>query len=354
MREFEFMSVDWDSVRLMQAGQFKQETWYLEELTRWALARGRISGLLHLSDGGVSRPSPEGDQTYSLTVRGCIAVGRLGHRIEIEDSPAAAVRGTIEARQTIVPLFVGVARLARTHEPQLHSSVDTSLVGSAGRRPLYALAADSGDDAFDWLQIAQFERTPGGLEIDRAFIPESMFLSSHAAQWRAWAELGRLTGQCLDVLVKNSSASVPRWAAACALASSVGIAARAGEARTYPREYVAQMLGVLASQRAQLMTLPSPNLKLYQDTLDLLDETLGCFDEADWTMAQAFFRLRECWERLLTLYPPLLASLEAAVPVPERRTLDHETVVPAPPPRPNDDEDPRPDPPRRGNFMSRK
>ena len=46
MRKFDLVSVDWDSVRLMQAGQFKQETFYLEELVRWTLQRGRIAGLL--------------------------------------------------------------------------------------------------------------------------------------------------------------------------------------------------------------------------------------------------------------------------------------------------------------------
>ena len=83
MRKFDLVSVDWDSVRLMQAGQFKQETFYLEELVRWTLQRGRIAGLLHLADDGVSRPSPEGDRVYSVVVRGCLAVGRQGQIIEI-------------------------------------------------------------------------------------------------------------------------------------------------------------------------------------------------------------------------------------------------------------------------------
>ncbi len=65
--------------------------------------------------------------------------------------------------------------------------------------------------------------------------------------------------------------------------------------------------------------------------------------------------IRDCFERLLHLYPPLLESLEAAAPQPERRQLDHETVVAAPIPRRGQTEDPEPEPIRRlGNFMRRK
>jgi len=352
MREFDLVSVDWDSVRLMQAGQFKQETFYLEELMRWTLQRGRIAGLLHLADDGISRPSPEGERLYSVTVRGCFAVGRQGQVIEVPDDPALAVRGTIAAEATAVPLYIGASLTERAEEPHLHSSVDTGLLGCRGRRRQYRLSADTDDDSFDWVQIAQFERTPSGLSVDRAFIPESMFLSSHAGQWRAHQGLRAVAQAGLDALVKHSSASVQRYSAASALAGSLGPAAHRADGRTEPRVYLDRIGGVLLGQRAQLGALPSPGLKLYQDTLDALGDTLNYLETADWTVGQAFVMARACFERLLQLYPPLLEALEAAAPAPERRLLDHDAVVPAQRPQ---EEVARAEPPRRpGNFMWRK
>lgn len=360
MRKFDLVSVDWDSVRLMQAGQFKQETFYVEELVRWTLQRGRIAGLLHLGDDAVSRPSSEGDRLYSVIVRGCLAVGRQGQIIEIPEDPALALRGTIEAVATRVPLYVGASLTERALEPHLYSSVDTGLLGCSGRRPRYFLSADNSDDTVDWVQIAQFEKTASGLAPDRAYIPETMFLSSHAGQWRAQQDLRTLARQALELLVKHSSAAVQRYAAATALAGSLGPAARSADANLYPRAYMDQIGGILAAQRAQLLALPSPGLKIYQDTLDQLEDTLNYLETAEWTMGQAFLMARECLDRLTQLYPPLLAALEAAIPAPERRLLDHETVVAASSPRGNqggnhtEDAEPGDTPRRTGTFMWRK
>ena len=361
MRKFDLVSVDWDSVRLMQAGQFKQETFYLEELVRWTLQRGRIAGLLHLADDAVSRPSPEGDRLYSVTVRGCLAVGRQGRIIEIPDDPALALRGTVEARANLVPLYVGASLVERAPEPHLYSSVDTGLLGCRGLRPAYLLSADNSDDTVDWVQIAQFEKTTTGLSVDRSFIPETMFLSSHAGQWRAQQELRSLTRQALDLLVKHSSGAVQRYAAATALAGSLGPLAGIADGNASPRVYMGGVGGILAAQRAQLLALPSPGLKIYQDTVDHLEDTLNYLETAEWTMGQAFLMARECLDRLIQLYPPLLAALEAAAPAPERRQLDHETVVVARDPRGGPamsrEEDPAAvETPRRsgGGFMWRK
>ena len=78
-------------------------------------------------------------------------------------------------------------------------------------------------------------------------------------------------------------------------------------------------------------------------------------------MGQAFALVRECLDRLISLYPPLLAALEAAFP--ERRLLDHETVVAARDPRGSqgiqpasrENDPPTEEAPRRtGGFMWRK
>jgi hypothetical protein len=360
MRKFDLVSVDWDSVRLMQAGQFKQETFYLEELVRWTLQRGRVAGLLHLADDAVSRPSPEGDRLYSIVVRGCLAVGRQGQIIDIPDDPTLALRGTIEAHATLVPLYVGSSLVERAPEPHLHSSVDTGLLGCRGLRPSYQLSSDNSDETIDWVQIAQFEKTTTGLSPDRSFIPETMFLSSHAGQWRAQQELRTLARQALDLLVKHSSPAVQRYAAATALAGSLGPLAGVTDGNLSPRVYMGGVGGVLMAQRAQLLALPSPGLKIYQDTVDQLEDTLNYLETAEWSMGQAFLMARECLDRLLQLYPPLLAALEAAAPAPERRLLDHETVVAARDPRGVQDVSREDDPaavetPRRtGGFMWRK
>ena len=359
MRKFDLVSVDWDSVRLMQGGQFKQETFYLEELVRWTLQRGRVAGVLHLADDAVSRPSPEGDQLYSVVVRGCLAVGRQGRIIEIPDDPALALRGTLEARAGRVPLFVGSSLVERASEPHLHSSVDTGLLGCRGLRPAYRLSSDDGDDTVDWVQIAQFEKTASGLSLDRSFIPETMFLSSHPGQWRAQQELRAQARQALDLLVQHSSAAVQRYAAAAALAGSLGPLAGVVDGNLSPRIYLSGVGGILLAQRIQLLALPSPGLRIYQDTLDQLGDTLNYLETADWAMGQAFGMARECLDRLIQLYPPLLEALEAAVPAPERRLLDHETVVAARDPRtgapPGREDDPTPadTPPRPRRFMWR-
>jgi len=360
MRKFDLVSVDWASVRLMQAGQFKQETFYLEEMVRWTLQRGRTAGLLHLADDAVSRPSPEGDRLYSVVVRGCLAVGRQGQIIEIPDDPTLALRGTIEARSTLVPLYVGSSLVERAPEPHLYSSVDTGLLGCSGLRPSYRLSADNSDETTDWVQIAQFEKTTTGLSLDRSFIPETMFLSSHGGQWRAQQELRTLARQALDLLVKHSSPAVQRYAAATALAGSLGPVAGIVDGNMSPRTYMGGIGGILMAQRAQILALPSPGLKIYQDTVDQLEDTLNYLETAEWTMGQAFLMARECLDRLAQLYPPLLAALEAAAPVPERRLLDHETVVAARDRRTQQPADREEDPaavetPRRtGGFMWRK
>ena len=329
MREFDLVSIDWDTVRLMQAGQFKQETFYLEELSRWMLQRGRYSGLMHLEDDGVSQPSPEGERTYSVTVRGCIGVTPQGRIIEIPDNRQMAVAGTIEARATLVPLYLGVAINAREREPQLYPAVDTGLLGCGGLRPRYQLASDDNDDRVDWLQIAQFEKTTAGLRLSRDYIPECLFISSHAGLLRAQEEIGGLAKQALDVLTKESSVQPARFAVAAALTGSLGPAARVVDGRLAPRAYVDRLAGVLASQRAQLLALPPPGLKIYQDTLDILQDTLSYLDAAEWTLGQSLALARECFERLVQLYAPLLKAMESAAPAPERQTLEHRTVVEA-------------------------
>ncbi len=355
MRKFDLVSVDWDSVRLMQAGQFKQETFYLEELVRWSLQRGRIAGLLSLAEDGISRPSPEGDRLYSVVVRGCQAVGASGQVIDVPDESALALRGVIEANATIVPLYVGVSKSEHDPEPQLYSSVDTGLLGCRGLRRLYRLSSDNSDQAMDWVQIGQFEKTASGLALDRDFFPEALFLSSHAGLRRAQQALRALAQQGLDLLVRHSSAAIQRYAVAATLAGSLGPAARAVDDHTYPRAYFDQLGGILAAQRAQILALPSPGLRLYQETVDGLEDTLAYLETAEWTLGQAFLMIRECLERLLRLYPPLLESLEAAAPLPERRLLDHETVAVAQGPRRSQaqEEEPDPEPPRRSGIFMR-
>ena len=356
MREFDLVSVDWDTVRLMQAGQFKQETFYQEELGRWMLQRGRYSGVLHLEDDGVSLPSPEGGSAFSVTVRGCIAVTGMGRIIEIPDDRQLAVSGSLEARTTLVPLYVGVAVTGREKEAQLYPSVDTGLLGCGGLRRRYALSSDATDDSMDWVQIAQFEKTTTGLRASREYIPECLFLSSHGGLWTAQEAISSLAKQALDVLTKQSSSSPARYAVAAALCGSLGPAARVVDGRLSPRAYVDRLAGVLAAQLAQLLTLPPPGLKLYQDTVDLLRETLAYLDASEWTLGQSLALARECFDRLLQLYGPLLKALEAAAPAPTQRTLEHETVVRATQPNvpPSREEDP-PEPPKRPTgFMWRK
>ena len=332
MRSFDLISIDWDSVRLLQAGQFKQETFYLEELVRWILQRGRIHGLLHLADGGVSPPSPAGEQMFSVSVHGCIAVAEDGGMIEIPDDPGLALRGTIEARYTTVPLYIGVSRLERSAEPEIYPSIDTGLLQCGGLRRQYHLSADDSDTAVDWFQVAQFERTPTGLHPDPGFLPECLFLSSHDGLWGAQDEIKSLANQALDALEKHSTNAVPVYAVAAALAGSLGPAARLVDARLHPRAYVDRLAGVLAAQRSQLRTIPSQNLSVYQEALEQLDATLKYLEpETEWALGEALRRAAECFRRLLRLYPDLLKSLNVmpAERPQERGDAGHEIAIPA-------------------------
>jgi hypothetical protein len=328
MREFNLASIDWDSVRLMQAGQFKQETYYLEELVRWVLQRGRIYGLLHLTDEGISRPSPEGGAMYSVVVRGCFGVADAGSIIEIPDDPALALRGTIEARGNLVPLYIGTSRIERAADPELYPSVDVGLLQCGGRRRLYTLSSDDADTNFDWLQIAQYEKTPMGLSLDGNYIPECMFLSSYGGMWQTQKGIQQLAVAALKTLQQHSDDVVAVFSAASSLAASLGPAGRKVDERLHPRAYMDQMAGVLTAQRYQLGALPKPNDILYQQTLDQLDRTLSYFD-TEWTPGQAFLLVRECFERLLNLYPILLQSLHTVTGPQETRKLGFDTVVSA-------------------------
>lgn len=335
MREFDLASIDWDTVRLMQAGQFKQETQYLEELVRWTLQRGRIFGLLRLADGGVSRPSPEGDQTFSVSVRGCFAVGEQGYLIDVPDDVSGAIRERIEARALTVPLYIGVAKVERDREPELHPSVERGLLQCGGLRRTYRLATDNHDDGFDWLQIAQFEKTTDGLVADPGWIPECVFLSSHAGLRSAQRQIQALAQRALETLASSSGDVVPVFAAATALAGSLGPAARVVNNRLAPRAYMDRLAGVFAAQFSQLRALPSPNLPEYQIALDKLEETLHYLDDAnqEWIMGQALTLARECFERLLDLYAPLLKSLSTvAMPAAPRQTGEWNLAEPAPRP----------------------
>jgi hypothetical protein len=312
-----------------------QETFYLEELVRWMLQRGRVFGILHLQDDGISRPSPEGAQSYSVSVRGLFAVAEAGSIIEIPDDPRLSLRGNIEATTPTVPLFVGVSRAEKAREPEFHSSLDTGLMQCGGLRRKYVLSADNSDANIDWLQIAQFEKTTTGLGPDPYFIPECMFLSSCALLWQTQKEIQTLARQLLAQLEQLSAkelttATLPLYSAAMTLAGSLGPAARMVDDNLNPRAYADRLVGVLASQRGQLGALPNPNLSSYHQALEQLDATLNYF-EGEWTMGQAMGQIKTCFERLLRLFPELLAKLgNVSAPV-ERREVGHDDVVPKTP-----------------------
>ena len=332
MREFDLVSIDWDSVRLMQAGQFSHETYYLEELQRWTLQRGRVAGVLHLADDGIARPSPEGNQMFSVSVRGCFAVADNGHIIDIPDDRSLAIEGMIEARTATVPLYVGVSVVERASEPELYPSVSTGLLQCGGRRRQYLLATDNSDDGYDWAQVAQFVKTASGLAIDQEYIPECMFMSSHALQWEMQEQVQALAKESLDALEKNSSEAIQVFTTAAALAGSIGPAARLVNGKIHPRAYVDRLTGIFVSQQTQLRALPKINLAIYTETLNQLRDTLAYLDGGDWTMGQALVMARECFERILKLYPPLLKELGKIAAPMERVSVGHETVVAAPTP----------------------
>src|SRR5262245_3785723 len=140
MREFDLVSINWDTVRLLQAGQFKQETVYHEELLRWALQRSGIFGVIRMEEDSVSLPTPEGDRMFSVKVRGCSGVAAMGSIVEIPEEREAAIQGLVEAHGATVPLYVGVARTERAIEPSLRSAKDTGLMHCGGLRAKYILS----------------------------------------------------------------------------------------------------------------------------------------------------------------------------------------------------------------------
>ena len=256
-------------------------------------------------------------------------MGANGYLFEIPDDARLAVRGHIEARQNIVPLYIGVAKTERQPEPDLHPSVEMGLLQCGGRRRAFALGSDNADARYEWLQIAQFEKTPDGLAFDSNYVPECMFLSAHAAQWRGHKAIVERASQALDALQKHSTEAVGVWAAALALAGSLGPAAVSVDSRLHPHAYVERLAGVLTTQRTQLLALPDPNLSLYQQALDDLSDFTR-YVASEWTMGQALQRALRCMELLLQLYPPLLQRLGAPGPEPERQVMEHDIAVPVP------------------------
>jgi hypothetical protein len=335
MREFDLVSIDWDSVRILQAGQFKQETFFHKELVRWVLQRGRVIGVMHLEDDGISRPIQEGERSFRVTVRGCLAVAENGHIIEIPDDEALAVEGYLEAYAATVPLFVGVSKIGNAREPEIYPTIDTGLLQCGGLRYDYRLASDDNDDSYDWLQVGQFIRTANGLAPDPNYIPECVFLSSHAGLWNGQKEIQQLAAQAMDALVKNSTKSVQAvavYAVAAALAGSLGPASRVVHSTMHPRAYIDRLAGIFASQQSQLLALPNPNLAIYQQTLNQLRDTLDYLEDPAWTLGQAILMAKECFNKLLNLYPPLLQSLSAMPSVAPTQRGDWETAIPATPP----------------------
>lgn len=328
MREFDLSAVDWDTVRLIQAGQFKHERHYHEELVRWVMFRGGIQGVLRLDDEGISFPSPVGGMGYSVKLRGITAVTEQGRIIEIpEDEP---LEGTIDASRAPISLYVGVAVTDRALIPELHPSADTGLLQCGGRGFQYQLSSDNSDGAFDWLEIGRYERTQTGLVPDAQFVPECMFLSSHAVLWGMHEAIVGLARQCLQSLQTNSDNNVAVYSAATSLGASLGPAARMVNGSMHPRAYLDRIAGVLTAQHAQLHMLPQVGLANYQSAVNRLEATLGYLD-SEWEIGQALIMARECFELLLRLYPDLLRGLGAVAPAEKRLGLPQADIaVPVP------------------------
>ena len=136
MREFDLVAVDWESVGLMQAEQFSQETHYLEELQRWALQQAGVFGILNVAEGSISPPTPEPNGAYSVQVSGIAAVAPQGHIIHLSAQPQEALKGFIEARDAVTPLYLGVALSKSDGEP-LSPSSGRGLLNCQGRRRVY-------------------------------------------------------------------------------------------------------------------------------------------------------------------------------------------------------------------------
>jgi hypothetical protein len=331
--EFNLLSVDWNSVRLLQAAQFQQETYYLEERGRWILQRGRIFGVLHLEDHAVSPPSAEGGRSFSVTVRGCFGVAEQGSIIEIPDSRESIVRGTLEAQEgEMVPLFVGVAFVPQSGDSEAPTARGAHHWETLAR-PYILAASDTAPD-YDWLQIAQFIKTPSGLQVDENYIPECLFLNSHARLCDARDRIKLLAHEGLKILQDNAAlnAAPQVYSTAAALAASLGLAAQSVNGQVHPRDYIDRLAGVLAAQRAQILILPRPNDRAHGAAEQQINTTLNYLSGGEWTLGEALRQIIECFQCLLRLYPPLLSSLNAAVPPPRVDWQRPNIVEPATPP----------------------
>ena len=315
MREFDLVAIDWESVGLMQAEQFRQETYYLEELQRWALQQAGVFGILNATEKSISPPTPEPNGVYSVRVSGIAAVAPQGHILYLSAQPEEALRGFIEAKEAVTPLYLGVSLSESSREP-LSPSSGRGLLNCHGRRRVYALAIYNTDTDYDWLQIAQYRKTAShasALERDDSYIPECMFLSSHPALTQAVAEIQDLARKAQGTLSQYSSKEVAVFSAAAALAGSLGAATRTLHYRQHPRAYIERLAGVFDAQFTQLSALPvEPSY--YQDTINFLKDTLAYLDRDYWTLGEAFSRSYQCFEWLLQLYPLLLGDLKQLKP----------------------------------------
>jgi len=329
MQEFDLVSVNWETVRLMQAGQFKQETYYLEELVRWGLQRGRVRGVLYLAKDGISKPLPLGGRQFDITIRGCYAVGRDGYVIEIPNDPQGGLRARFEANSDIVPLFIGVACNERNDVPKLQPTVDKGLLACQGLRRKYVVSSDDSNSNFDWVQVAQFKNTREGLDPLPDYVPECAFLSSYAPLWQKQVEITKIASSVIDELISNSSLITTRYLAAAMFAGSLAPAAQAAWDEEHPRAYVNRLAGVLNAQRAQLRALPTPNLTAYSDAIDMLNATILEIQGREWTTGYALTRIIDCLRCLQNLYPKLLLSLETTARSAPPQNFPQDTAVPA-------------------------
>ena len=56
----------------------------------------------------------------------------------------------------------------------------------------------------DWLQVAQFIKTPNGMGVDPEFIPECMYLTSHATLYGIRGEIRGLAAEALEARALSS------------------------------------------------------------------------------------------------------------------------------------------------------
>jgi hypothetical protein len=312
MNNFRLGSIDWDSVRLLHADHLSHETAYLEELVRWTLHYGCPRGVVRL-DADSLTVVPSSPMTYRVTLRRCQAITPQGYWVDISDEESAPSFDLDKEQylHTVVGVYLGVHLTEKRRQP-MYPTRSSALIECQSRWRRYVLSFDRTSDDVDWLQIGQIRNQGGELALDAGFIPECVYLNSHAQLVNKVKEIRDAAGRGLETLERYTIATAPSVAATAGqFAASLAPAAVAVDWQTRPRAYVERLISVLMAKYSLVTILCPVNMGYRDQALTAIENAVNYVQsnaESDLPLGVALDRIKAALEVLVQLYGQLPAA----------------------------------------------